>query len=483
VTGLEDLSGLNAIADELGDLPLALHLAGSYLKKYAHSPKGRAAALLAELRKPDLLKHPALTGSAATISPTRHVLHVGRTFAISYDQLKPEDATDALALKALAHAACFASGEPIPRALLIQTLKLGDDKALAAEDALLRLTGLGLLDLEANGALTIHRLVAAFVKDTSADAEAFATVLDTLLGEARRINEEGYPAPLRAWFPHLRALAEAADRQNKKQVGSLFNNLGYHLDMIGDYAGARAMYERALKIVERDFGAQHPNVATLVNNLGSVLRAIGDDAGARAMYERALKIDEAAFGPDHPDVARDVNSLGSVLKEVGDYAGARAMLERALKIVERDLGAQHPKVATLVNNLGSVLRAIGDYAGARAMLERALKIDEAAFGPDHPNVATDVNNLGGVLRALGDDAGARAMFERALKINEAAFGPDHPDVAVLANNLGLVLQDMGDYAGARAMLERALKIFERVLGPDHPHTATVQLHLYFFLPE
>jgi tetratricopeptide (TPR) repeat protein len=40
-----------------------------------------------------------------------------------------------------------------------------------------------------------------------------------------------------------------------------------------------------------------------VNNLGGVLQALGDLAGAKACYERALRIDEAAFGPDHPNVA------------------------------------------------------------------------------------------------------------------------------------------------------------------------------------
>ncbi len=74
----------------------------------------------------------------------------------------------------------------------------------------------------------------------------------------------------------------------------------------------------------------HPNVAgasqVLVNNLGGVMQAQGDLVGARAAYERALKIDEAAFGPDHPKVAIRVNNLGSVMQDQGDLVGARAAL-------------------------------------------------------------------------------------------------------------------------------------------------------------
>ena len=77
-----------------------------------------------------------------------------------------------------------------------------------------------------------------------------------------------------------------------------------------------------------------------------MLRDLGDLAGARAAFERALRIDEANFGPDHPKVATDVNNLGMVLQDLGDLAGAKAAFERALKIDEANFGPDHPNVAT-----------------------------------------------------------------------------------------------------------------------------------------
>src|SRR5262249_40543070 len=50
---------LEAIAAELGDLPLALHLAGHFLARYRSM---RPAAYLAQLRQPDLLAHRSLQG-------------------------------------------------------------------------------------------------------------------------------------------------------------------------------------------------------------------------------------------------------------------------------------------------------------------------------------------------------------------------------------------------------------------------------------
>jgi len=92
-------------------------------------------------------------------------------------------------------------------------------------------------------------------------------------------------------------------------------------------------------------------VATKVNNLGSVLKDLGDLAGARQCCERALKIDEAAYGADHPSVARDVNNLGSVLKELGDLAGARQYFERALAVFKRSVGKAHPSTQQVQANV------------------------------------------------------------------------------------------------------------------------------------
>lgn len=81
---------LNEIAKELGDLPLAIHLAGSYLYRYQRvvSP----ADYLTQLRDPALLEHPSLKGTG--ISPTRHTQNVYKTITLSYDRLDPTDAID-----------------------------------------------------------------------------------------------------------------------------------------------------------------------------------------------------------------------------------------------------------------------------------------------------------------------------------------------------------------------------------------------------
>ena len=90
-----DDPALDAIAEELGDLPLALHLAGSFLARYRHARYGEPTTYLAAMQRSDLLGHRSLTIEGK--SPTGHEQHVARTFALSYDQFKPSDAIDSMA--------------------------------------------------------------------------------------------------------------------------------------------------------------------------------------------------------------------------------------------------------------------------------------------------------------------------------------------------------------------------------------------------
>src|SRR2546430_11423204 len=68
-----DDPGLDAIAAELGDLPLALHLAGSYLRAYR--AEVGLDGYLAALRRLDVVQHASLLGAGLdeSVSPTHHV--------------------------------------------------------------------------------------------------------------------------------------------------------------------------------------------------------------------------------------------------------------------------------------------------------------------------------------------------------------------------------------------------------------------------
>ena len=177
----------DAICDLLGDLPLALHLAGAYLTDpYATTLPG----YLAELCAQPVLDNPALVDWVQDPSPTRHVQNVAATFRMSYYRLNRDDATDKMALRVFILLALLAPVVPIARQWLQEwgrtiasrygyfarqrSQELGlkasevprtsDWSGRTFHDGLARLEALGLVMLEADGTVRLHRLVAEFAR-------------------------------------------------------------------------------------------------------------------------------------------------------------------------------------------------------------------------------------------------------------------------------------------------------------------------------
>jgi tetratricopeptide (TPR) repeat protein len=387
----------DAICQTLGDLPLAVALAGRYLESYKYDVT--LAGYLKELQAQPVLDNPALVDFVKDPSPTKHIQNVGATFELSYERLDGEDEIDLLAMK-LFHLASHFAPVSINRRLLAKAAALDPDEEeerRRATDGIRRLTGLGLMEEEAEGRLLLHRLLSEFARARPApgqtEEEGWEAVAKTMEAFASKENQSGLPGGLARELTHLRYLAAEAERRSWAEAGSLYGNLGYHLHMVAAYAEAREHYDRALAIWEKDLGPEHRQVAAVLNNLGSLLWEMGDREGAQDHFERALVIWEKALGPEHPDLA------------------------------------------TAFNNLGGVLQAMCNLEGAREYFERALAIDEKAYGPDHPKVATDVNNLGGVFQAMPDLEGARKHFERALAIFRRVYGADHPHTQTVLGNL------------------------------------------------
>jgi predicted HTH transcriptional regulator/tetratricopeptide (TPR) repeat protein len=469
-----DMSNQEAgiIAAELGDLPLALHLAGRFL-----AGPGRRLLVeryLEELRSPRLFERLPLRERDGAL-PTGHSRDVARSFALSYERLNPHSAEDAIALRLLARAAYLVPGEIIPEALLRATLELPTDDLdaeLSAEAALERLVGLGLLERETDEGLRMHRLVGAYVRQVSTDSEAQGAAERAVIVAAANLTNAPNLAPISSFLPVLRAVTDAALGRVDGRVADLCTWLGKHLYELGFYASAQPYLERALAISESILGSEHPDTASSLNNLALLLQAKGDYTAARPLYEHALALRESVLGADHPDTAGSLNNLALLLQAQGEYAAARPLYERALAISEAVLGAEHPDTASSLNNLAFLLQAQGDYAAARPLYERALALRESVLGAEHPDTAGSLNNLALLLQAQGDYTVARPLYERALAINEAVLGAEHPQIATSLNNLAGLLTRQGDYETALPLYERALAITESVLGSEHPQTAT-----------
>ncbi len=490
----------NALAEALGDLPLALEQAAAYcnaaqktLAEYLALFRTQQSKLLARGRPATDYAHTVATtwelafqqvqtqnptaGSASVIGAERSadILSAGK------DACATSNAT------ALLHLCAFLSPEEIPRKSLWQGVQQAqaETPALAAlidelafDEAIIALRQYSLLEATPE-ALSLHRLVQAVTRDRLAKkekplwVEAAVRVLAEVFPSGNDpVDVHSWPV-CGQWLRHSLLAAEFAQEQNvaMENVSLLLNQAGIYLYARAQYQEAEPLYRRSLAIREEKLGSNHPDVAQSLNNLAGLLQSQGKYAEAEPLYRRSLAIWEEKLGADHPQVATSLNNLAALLRTQGKYAEAEPLYRRSLAIREEKLGSNHPQVATSLNNLAGLLESQGKYAEAEPLYRRSLAIHEETLGQDHPQVATSLNNLAALLESQGKYEKAEPLYRRSLAIVEKQLGEDHPHIATSLNNLALLLKSQGKYAEAEPLYRRSLAIREEKLGSNHPDVA------------
>jgi tetratricopeptide (TPR) repeat protein len=339
------------LAGALGYLPLALEHAGAYVEA--------AGCTLAEYRRLLAAQRARLWEKAE--APDAYHATITTTWELSFQQVRTQNP----AAIALFNLCCFLAPEEIPlpllrehRAALPEELAALLADELALNEAIGELRRYSLLARDGD-TLAVHRLVQTMARDQMRQerakiwAEAAVNLMIAALPDNWTHLHEWVDGP--QLLPHMMTVNDLASKiAPVKSVADLCTWTGYYLQFRGVYLSARPYYERALAIVEKALGPDHPDTARSLNNLGYLLQAMGNLAEARPYYERALAIREKALGPDHPDTALSLNNLGYLLQAEGDLVDAHDYLERAYKIFAQKLGDGHPNTQVVKENLAAV---------------------------------------------------------------------------------------------------------------------------------
>ena len=460
------------IAAELGDLPLALHLAGSFLQRYWTIDPERYLQQLAQI---GLLQHPSLQGRGVSELPTGHDWHIARTFALNFAQLDPADEVDKMALLILACVVTFAHGEPIPQPILLTAVAPDPDDLdaeLLAMDGLIRLANLGIVTLNGRQTAQIHRLVAAYalaeLGDQLAEGQAVAETHVLHLIEAH-FQQTRFMGALPISAAHLQTMTENSLQRADVRGPALALWWGRHLRDMGNLQAARDVLATAVaqqRLIAPDGDLL---LADLLNVSGTLAWEMGVVDTAWPLYEEAFQIRRRVLGEIHTLTAQSLQNLAILHSRTGALAQAKAYYEQALSVYEQLDPPDEKFIALTTNNLGMLLRRMSRLSEAEAQYRRALAIREKIYPPNHPDTAMSLNSLGYLAGLRGDYEAALHFHERALQMRQAIFGRIHMTTALSLMNLGFIQSKMGAYAPAEAHLQEALSIRQQQLPADHPN--------------
>ena len=233
----------------------------------------------------------------------------------------------------------------------------------------------------------------------------------------------------------------------------------------------------AVEVIEDVLGPDHPYTLTVRNNLAVAYRSVGRFGEAIELFEQVLAERERVLGADHPDTLKTRDSLAGAYRSVGRFGEAIDAWEELLPDCQRVLGADHPDTLNTRNNLAGAYKSVGRFGEAIELYEQVLAERERVLGPDHPDTLTVRNNLAGAYKSVGRLAEAIDELEKLLPDCQRVLGADHPDTLTVRNNLAVAYESVGRFGEAIELFKQVLAERERVLGPDHPATLTVRNNL------
>jgi tetratricopeptide (TPR) repeat protein len=247
------------------------------------------------------------------------------------------------------------------------------------------------------------------------------------------------------------------------------SNLAYSYDKAGQLDQAIPLYENVLANRRRVLGADHPDTLASQDLLGGTY-LLASRLEAIPLHEKTLADRERVLGTDHPDTLASRSNLAFAYLLASRLDEAIPLYEQVLTDRERVLHADHPDTLASRNNLADAYRRAGRLAEAITLFERTLGDRERVLDTDHPQILTSRDFLASTYAEAGRSTEAIPLSEQALADRERVMGPDHPDTLHSQTNLAEVYVLAGQLDQAIRLYEKALADWQRVLGADHPQS-------------
>ncbi|MGZ3147124.1 FxSxx-COOH system tetratricopeptide repeat protein [Lentzea chajnantorensis] len=512
--GLSDTDA-EQIAEVLGDLPLAIEQAASWLRETGMTAQ-EYLDLFAQKRA-QLLE--------AGLPHDYHV-PVAAAWNVSLDRLGEENPA---ALQLLQVCSFFAP-EPISRSLFIELqgipvpTELGEalrDPLLLAK-AMRQINRYSLAQIDqSKSTIVLHRLVQAALHDRMTPQER------SQMGHAAHVllatddprgpgNEKNWPKYLEL-LPHVRAsrmhecddpwvrrtalhsavfLSAWGDDQSglgycrelfeywKQRFGedkpdtlNTAKQIGICLRALGRYEDALAVDRRAYEVAQEHLGNESENTLILANMVAQDVRALGEFTKAWELSDNAYRIAKRIYGDEDGQTLAVAENLGIALRLIGKFAEARDIDRSTWEMRARLLGDEHRFTLSTLNSLCLDIRECGEYVEARGMLETAVTKHRRLFGDDHPDTLRAIKNLAVTRRKAGDHTGALHLSEEVLQRYTKRYGERYPGSLAASMNLAVDLRQTGALAESRDLGEHVVHAYVDTLGEGHPYVLAAKTNL------
>lgn len=477
------------LANRLGCLPLALHLAGSYLAQAANDPTADARSfrdymklIASALFRLDEPVEAPITDHRDPDAQARDT--IAGTWELSLTLLERRGLVHARAILRLL--SCFSAGTPLPHTLinanLIASAPVWPEsvEAHTIKRCLQGLRSVGLLEVanELEGpTYQLHPLVAEVSRyPLTTDPEEYRDLWATaclMLLEATP-NSAKDPTLWPAWrllAPHWQCLIEILPAGlDVELITAVVTVASFAISYYRSRADYPASNKIASAVLRHAESASEEASLAVRYQVGLVHRDSGDLRRAERDFRRLIREYRRVFGTQHQATASVRYELAAVLHRRGQYLEAKKEFDRTLPIERRKLGAFHHSTLITRHDRAVTLRALGQFAESEHEIRIVLDAYVRLLGKDHLDTLTARHELAVVLRDRNELTNSLAEFRKVLSAERDILGDNHPSTLQTRFNVANTLALLGNFRAAEHESRVVLSGFTEALGAEHPET-------------
>ena len=487
VTRCDDHDAADALAQRLGDLPLALAQAAATARHKDLSLARYLKRLESRRQEPTIR---AVAGGDYTVDVAKALL-----MAIKDTIEGLEGNTRETAQRQLGALALLAESG-VPTRWLDPTIEQQDNQELQgvhqaededAHDALTELIHRSIVQQSADGSTTsLHRLQAQVLRESWTETESVqaAQAAAALLG---RVNISAIPRndtksrrrETRDLIEQLRAIGDQKYSRNIFTYESVPVSIFQALSNAHDLAlfSEALTLEASVNTIQEILGPEHPYTLTASNNLAHAYEAAGYLHDAIRMYEQVLADHTRVFGASHLHTFTISNNLAGAYESGGYFNKAINLYRQVLANRIYALGPDHPDVLTTQNDLAYACASAGQHREAIAGFDLVFKKRLSLLGPDDLHTLLSLNNLASAYASAGYSITAIDLFLQAFVAFTRVLGPDHHYTLAARRNIAELYASAGLLNAAVPLYEDVFSDYQRILGLEHPLTKTVRENL------
>jgi hypothetical protein avisC_02045 len=216
------------------------------------------------------------------------------------------------------------------------------------------------------------------------------------------------------------------------------------------------------------------DILSLRSHLAYAYLHAGCSANAIERYEKVLSSSKHALGPIHRVTLTIQNDLAYAYYW-GDHTDeAIDLFKQVLDDRTRILSSDHEDTLMTGSYLALAYADDGQLERAIALGEQVVKDRDRVLKPDHKHTLVTRNNLADAYKSAGRLTDAIKMYEYVLEARIRTLGNTHHHTRITRNDLAQTYEQAGDLPKAISMYEDLHNDHIRIYGPDHEKTIEVR---------